>query len=55
MILGRHLLNTLVLDLEFSGSMIICGEGPYEGCTARMVNLGNYNFKSLTENIVKPE
>ena len=55
MIIGRDLLNTLGLDLKFSGNTIIGGKGPYEGCSAPMVDLSNYYFKSLMENIVKPE
>ena len=53
MILRRDLLTTLVLDLTFSENIIIGGEGPYEGCSAPMVDLSNYDFKSLTEKIGK--
>ena len=55
MILGRDLLTALGLDLIFSEKIIIGGESPYEGCLTPMVELSNYDFKSLTENIVKPE
>ena len=48
-----NLLTTLWLDLMLSENIIICGEGPYEGCLAPMVDLSNYDFKSLTESIVK--
>ena len=41
MILGRDLLTTMGLDLKFSGNIIIGGEGPYEGCSAHMVDLSN--------------
>ena len=54
MILGRDLLTSLGLDLKFSENIIIGGEGSYEGCSELMVNLSNYYFKSLTENVVKP-
>ena len=55
MILGRDLLTTLGLDLKFSVNIIIGGVGPYEGCTSPMVDLSNYDFKSLMENIGKTE
>ena len=55
MILGRELLIALGLYLFFSENIIIGGEGPYEGCSAPMVDLSKHNFKYLTENIVKPE
>ena len=54
-ILGRDLLTALGLDLRFSENIIICGEGTYEGCLTPMVDSSNYDFKSLTENIVKLE
>ena len=47
MILGRDLLTALVLDLKFSKNVIICGEGPYEGCSAPMMDVSNYNFTSI--------
>ena len=55
MILGRDLLTALGMDPEFSEKIIVGSEGPYEGCQAPMVDLSNYDFKYLTENIVKPE
>ena len=55
MILGRDLLTALVLDLIFSENLIIGGEGPHEECQAPMADLSNYDFKSLTENVVKQE
>ena len=54
-ILGRDLLTTLGLDLKFSENVIIGGEGPYEGCSAPMVDVKKYNFKSITDKTVKPE
>ena len=55
MILGIDLLTTLGLNLKFSGNIIIGGVGPYEGCSSPMVELSNYEFKSLMENIAKTE
>ena len=55
MILGRDLLIALGLYLNFSEDIIIGGEGPYEGCSAPMVDLSNYDFKPLIDKIPKPE
>ena len=55
MILGRDLLTALGLDIRFSENIIIGGDGTYEGCSVPMVHLKNYEFKSLTDKIVKPE
>ena len=55
MILDRDLLIALVLDLKFSENVIICGEGPYEGCLAHMVDVNNYEFTFITDTTVKPE
>ena len=55
MILGRDLITALGLDLKYSENLIIGGAGPYELCLAPMADLSNYGFKSLAENIVKPE
>ena len=49
MILGRDLLTAMGLDLKFSENIIIVGEGLYKWCLVPMVDLGNYDFKSLTE------
>ena len=49
MILGRDLLTALVLDNNFSESIVISGEGPYEGCSTPMDGLNNYNLKPLTD------
>ena len=43
------------MNLKFSEKTIIIGEVTYEGCLAPMVDLRNYDFKSLTDNIVKLE
>ena len=53
MILGRYLITKLRLDLNFSENIIIGDKGPYEGCSAPMVDLSNYYFKSLTKSIDK--
>ena len=55
MILGRDLITALGLDFKFSDNIIIGGDGPYQGCSAPMVDLSNYEVKSLTDKIVKPE
>ena len=55
MILGRYLLTSRGLDLKLSDNILIGGAGPYEGCSSPMVDLSNYEFKSLTDKIVKPE
>ena len=55
MILGRDLITALGLDLKYSENLIIGGAGPYELCLVPMADLSNYGFKSLAENIVKPE
>ena len=49
MILGRYLLTALVLDIKFSDNVIICREGPYEGCSEPMVDVSNYGYKSITD------
>ena len=55
MILGRDILITLGMNLKFSENIIIGGDGPYEGCSLPMVDLKNYEFKSLTDKLFKPE
>ena len=44
MVLGRDLLNALVLDLKFSKNVIIGGKGPYKGCLEPTVDLINYDL-----------
>ena len=41
MVLGREPLTALGLDLKFSDNFIIGREGPYEGCSAPMVDVSN--------------
>ena len=55
MILGRDLPTALGLDLKFSGNIIIGGHRQYERCSAPIVDLTNYGFKTLTDKIIKPE
>ena len=55
MILVRYLIHELELDIKFSEKIIICGDVPYQGCSAPMVDLSNYKVKPLTEKIVKPK
>ena len=55
MIIVRYLINSLGLDFKFSENIIIGGDGPYQGCSAPMVDLSNYEVKSLTDKMVKPE
>ena len=51
MILGRDILTALVLDLKFSGHIIIGGDGPYKGCLVTMVDVTDYELKPLTEKL----
>ena len=55
MILGIYLLTALGLDIKFSENIIIVVDVPYKGWLAPMVDVSNYDFKRLTEKIVKPE
>ena len=49
MILGRDLINALGLDLKFYKYTVITSAGPYDGWSAPMVEVRNYDFKPLTE------
>ena len=42
MILGRYILNTLVLNLKLSDHVIESDDGTLKGSTAHMVDLGTY-------------
>ena len=48
-ILGRYLLTALVLDLKFSGNVIIGREGPYEGWLAHIIDVSKYDLTSITD------
>ena len=54
-ILGRDLLTVLGLDLKFSENVIIVREVPYKGCSSPIVDVSNYDFKSIINKTVKPE
>ena len=47
-ILGRDLLTTLVLDLQFYENVILGGVGPYKKCSEPMVDVSNYGFNIIT-------
>ena len=55
MILGRDVLTSLGLDVKVSECVIIGIYGPYEKCLLPMVDISNYEFKSPTDKIFKPE
>ena len=55
MILVRCLIHALGLDIIFSENIIFGSDVPNQGCSAPMVDLSNYEVKSLTYTIVKPE
>ena len=55
MILGRYLLTALGLDLKFYKNVIIGGDGPYGGCSSPMVDINDYNFKYLIDEMVNLE
>ena len=44
MVLGTDLLAVLGLDLKFYDRVIFGGKGPYEGCSAPLVDLINYSY-----------
>ena len=54
-ILGIYLLNSLRLDLKFSENIVIGIEVPYKRLLAPMVDVSNYDFRTLIDKIVKPE
>ena len=54
MILGRDLITTLGLDIIFSEGVIICRKIPYKGFLAPLVDVSNYDFKSITYKTVNP-
>ena len=49
MILGTDLIYALRMYLRFCENIIISGNRPYRRCSAPMVDLRNYEFKSLTK------
>ena len=55
MILGRDLLTALGLDLKFSDNVISGVKLQYEGCSAPIVDVINYDFNLITDKTVKLE
>ena len=55
MILGRYLFTALGLNLKLYEKIVISGEIPYEECSAPIIDVSKYNFKPLTDKIVKLE
>ena len=53
MILGRDLLTDLGIDIKFSNRVIVGSKGTYEGCSAPMFDVRNYDYAPLTDKIVK--
>ena len=47
-ILVRDLINSLGLDFKFSDNVVIGSEGPYEGLSAPMIDISNYDFTYIT-------
>ena len=54
MILGLDLLTELGLNLKFSEHVIEAGDGPFNGSTTPMVDLGTYIFKDLNTGEITP-
>ena len=54
-ILGQNKLIELVLNLKFSEHVIEVGDGPFNGSTTPMVDLGTYTFKDLNTGESTPE
>ena len=46
-ILDRYIITYLGLDLKFSKHVITGDYGPYEGCTAPMIEMSACNYKPL--------
>ena len=55
MILGRDLLLELWLNLKLSEHVIESYDGPFDGSTTFMVDLGTYIFKYLNTGQITPE
>ena len=55
MIPGNDLLTALGLYLNISNHVIKEGGGPFEWCTAPMVNLGTYELKKLDAYKITPK
>ena len=54
-ILGRDILNFLVLNLKWSNHVIEADGGPFKKSTAPIFDLGTYEFKDLEARKITPE
>ena len=52
MIIGIDLINSLVLDTNFSGHVIIGVSGPYKEFSVSMVYINNHDFKYLIDKLL---
>ena len=55
MILGRDLLTQLKLNSKSIEHVIEAHDGPFQGSTTRMIDLGRYTFKYLNTEKITPE
>ena len=55
MVLGRDILKELVLNLKLSEHVIKADDGPLNGSTTSMVDLGTYIFTGLNTGKISPE
>ena len=55
MILGRDLLKWIKLNSKFSEHVIKADDGPFQGSTTPMIDLGTYTFKYLNTDKFTPE
>ena len=54
-ILGQDILSELGLNLKFSEHFIESDDGPFNGSTTPMIDLGTYIFRYLNTGQIKPE
>ena len=47
MIIVRYLLTTMYTELKFSTNTVQCGVGPYKGYIISMVDLNEYDLRTL--------
>ena len=43
-IIGRGIINTIVIDIKFSDNIIFCGKVPFQIFVATMLNRNDYDF-----------
>ena len=55
MILGRDILTELLLNIKLFEHVIEADDGPFNGSTTPMVDLGTYIFKDLNIEKITPE